>query len=115
MKLKPRISIPALAVILCCGFALFWYLHEETGSGIVASKWIETSMPGNCKKTCSPTLKYFVQLENGRIFDVLFDRLQWDGLITGQQISYSARGFDIRPLGVRIAVPTMFWFKVLEP
>lgn len=107
---QAKAAVAAAFLMLAAIFCTLWYSHEEKGEGTVDAKWTEAK---NCDEDGCFTY-YYVQFEDGRIYDVLLGTLQWDSLRPGDRIRFSARGYHAKFLGWRIGTPTIFSFEKLE-
>lgn len=111
--------IPLVLIIV---FVIVSFFHTEEGGGVVDRTWIEKHVDTDCEtddngsRSCDTSVSYdyYVQLRDGRVFQTL-NRSQLNGLKNGQHISYFARGFRWEILGLRLSVPTIWDYKILEP
>jgi hypothetical protein len=108
-----------LVFVLALIFAVWFYSAKADGQGIVNSKWVETHTSTSCDsegKNCRTTTShsYMIQFNDGRVLSLLWGRRDYDRILEGSYIKYSARGRYISFLGWRIFNPTITSFEVLE-
>lgn len=99
--------------------AVFWFSHEESGEGIVASKWVQNDPSTSCDENgqhCTTTdhYTYYVQMENNDIFTIWWGRLKWDPLLPGMKIRYNTRGYRTSFYGYRMSSPTIMDYEVIR-
>lgn len=103
MDNKLQLVVIVCVILLLIFGAIYVYSHGEIGTGVVDTKWVESSCDsdGNCSQT------YYVQLKDGRIYTMLWATLDYDRLQSGSKIEFTARGMRMRIFGWRLMVPTI--------
>lgn len=95
-------------------FSIWFYSADASGSGKIADKWVESHTSCDDDGDCSTTHDYLVQFSDSRIYGVFWGRIHWDGMVPGYTISFDARGRRISLWTIRIMVPDIFSYEVLE-
>lgn len=120
------VMIHAQAILLTATFlalvggAAWFYSATEDTTAVVESKWMDTSVSTTCDengKNCrtTTTRTYYVQMEDGKIYNVLWGTLQWDRMQPGSEIHFTARGRHLQLWGWRTATPTITWYEFIVP
>lgn len=103
-----------IVLILMIPFLIWFYSAKEVGTGVVQSKWVETNT--SCDDDgCTTSTSYMVQFDNGRIYSVFWGTRDWDRMVVGLRVGFTARGRDIRFFGWRIMQPTIFSVQIPAP
>ena len=114
--------LTVIMIVMAIVSAVVWFSHQTVDTGIVDSKWPEVHTwtdevcdadGNNCVDVPRSSTSYMVQMTDGKIFDMFWGTHDWDRLMHGMRIKYSARGYDVKILGWRIANPSIFSYEVL--
>ncbi len=95
-------------------FSIWFYSADASGTGTVASKWVESSTSCDDNGNCTTSHSYMVQFKDSRVYKCFWGTLHWDPMMENSTISFNAKGRFISFFGWRIAVPDIFSWELLE-
>ncbi len=95
-------------------FSIWFYSADASGQGSVADKWVETNTSCDSDGDCTTSHDYMVQFTDSRVYRVFWGRMHWDGMMRDAYIAFEARGRMIYLGPIRIKVPDIFSYEVLE-
>lgn len=100
-----------LALIILAVAALIFFGTTYEGTGVVSDKWVETSTDCNDNGSCTTNHTYYVQLQDGSLYTLVWGTVDFDKIRSGDTIEFTSHGLTFRPLGIRIMVPAITTLK----